>query len=587
MRELLDKEMPVVAGNTTNWRRMFGYAAGLVLLASASIGGYTAYTSFRDAETQLTAPTVAVNAPKPGGSNSSSTTAILAEPARENAGNEATTSNDASSPVGQRGNRSIAVTTGKPASNASENSANTTKRNISGKTISTVTVAKTTTNDNKKVATEKANTSGNKLNNSKETASTSTAASVPVAKQNTAATPANNGSATVAAGNNHTAATSAPTQEKTFASGNSTTTDNKKPGQTQLQNKPSASTSTSGGSASKNEVAKNDNLKKNMIDKVEERETYDRKTGAWKKDTIDKGKVEWKQQEELLVAKVDKPADNTSAAIVPAAAVEVKAEHDAEKLVALSDFRTSSKKGNYETRNIFEEMVKNAKLQLGGVRFYPGLVVGINTALSGKNSMTGFQVGVTGNLSLNEKWGIVSELKYVQRFKDGERESNRQEYPNKPQTINGGQYYQWDSVVSYFNYPTVSSVELPVMIKYSFNRFNMLAGANLAYYMGFTPDHKEFIYKKEGTIVPPPPPGAIMTSKDFGSRFGVGYLFGVGYQVSPAIQLDMRMTQSVWDNAASAGADRVSKEVFQLPSLQFNMSYRFSSNKYKPYRSQQ
>jgi hypothetical protein len=47
------------------------------------------------------------------------------------------------------------------------------------------------------------------------------------------------------------------------------------------------------------------------------------------------------------------------------------------------------------------------------------------------------------------------------------------------------------------------------------------------------------------------------------------------------------MTQSVWDNAAGAGAEKVSKEVFQVPSLQFNMSYRFSSNKYKPYRSHQ
>jgi len=150
-----------------------------------------------------------------------------------------------------------------------------------------------------------------------------------------------------------------------------------------------------------------------------------------------------------------------------------------------------------------------------------------------------------------------------------------------------GREWELDSVVSYFTYPTVSSVELPVMLRYSFNRFNLLGGANLAYYMAVNANPVENEYRVTRPVLPKPSNGAVMTVADFGSRFGVGYLLGVGYQVSPAVQLDLRISQSVWDNAAGAGAERVSKEVFHLPSLQFNMSYRFSSNKYKPYRSNQ
>ncbi|WP_276131714.1 outer membrane beta-barrel protein [Polluticoccus soli] len=593
MRELLDKEMPVAAGNTTNWRRMFGYAAGLVLLASASIGGYTAYTSFRDAEKQLPA-TVAVNTTNPGGFGGSSAMVVTGKTEQKIETATAIANSTSNIPAGQAidNNGVVAKTHNSQQTVAQQPVVNTTKRNISGKTVTTVTTVaatKTTTNDNKLAETRKNTASTGKSNINQPTVAisiggASNASNATAAKATTTPVATSN-----SANKSSTATTSnTPTQEKMFASAAPTTNDNKKPVAAQLQNKPSASVGASAASSAKNEVAKNDNHKKNLIDKVEERETYDRKTGLWKKDTIDQGKVEWKKQEDLIVANVDKPADNTATAIVPAAAVAVKSENEAEKLVALSNFRTSSKNSNYETHNFFEEMVKNAKLQLGGVRFYPGLIVGINTALSGKNSMTGFQVGVTGNLSLNEKWGIVSELKYMQRFKNGNRESNRNDYITNTQSVNNGQSYQWDSVVSYFTYPTVSSVELPVMFKYSHNRFNVLAGANLAYYMGFSPNHVEQPYRLTGAKPPitPAEGGAIMSSSDFGSRFGVGYLFGVGYQVSPAVQLDMRMSQSVWDNAAGAGAARVSKEVFQLPSLQFNMSYRFSSNKYKPYRQQ-
>src|ERR1043165_1007295 len=43
MRELLDKEMPVSAGY--NWRRIIGYFSALLLISTASLGGYRLYNS--------------------------------------------------------------------------------------------------------------------------------------------------------------------------------------------------------------------------------------------------------------------------------------------------------------------------------------------------------------------------------------------------------------------------------------------------------------------------------------------------------------------------------------------------------------
>eukprot|EP01136_Pigoraptor_vietnamica_P044438 Opistho-1_new@21193 len=50
MRELLDEKQPVRAAAVFNWKRVLSYAAGLVLLAVAGIGGYKAMHAYKDAD---------------------------------------------------------------------------------------------------------------------------------------------------------------------------------------------------------------------------------------------------------------------------------------------------------------------------------------------------------------------------------------------------------------------------------------------------------------------------------------------------------------------------------------------------------
>src|SRR5215217_3981016 len=45
MKDLLDKEMPVQSTAATNWRRMLGYATGLIIAATVTVGGYKMVSS--------------------------------------------------------------------------------------------------------------------------------------------------------------------------------------------------------------------------------------------------------------------------------------------------------------------------------------------------------------------------------------------------------------------------------------------------------------------------------------------------------------------------------------------------------------
>jgi len=70
-----------------------------------------------------------------------------------------------------------------------------------------------------------------------------------------------------------------------------------------------------------------------------------------------------------------------------------------------------------------------------------------------------------------------------------------------------------------------------------------------------------------------------MSSADFNSRFGMGYVAGIGYQVAPMVQLDLRVGQTVWDNAKTPGAQKVSRDIYYKPNFQISASWRFGKDK--------
>lgn len=247
----------------------------------------------------------------------------------------------------------------------------------------------------------------------------------------------------------------------------------------------------------------------------------------------------------------------------------------------------------YYNNNRFDEMVKNAKLKLKGVKFYPGVVAGANMAMT-QNGFTGFQLGVNGNLSFGNRWSLYSELKYMQRFNGGK--DLRDDYNTGLDSFvsqAGVKVYTYDSVEHFFNFTNVSTIEMPIALKYNIKRFNVFGGVNLNYNLAINNDEIERPYavtKTETSLSSGQLNYGLLRGKptvssaDFSSRFTVGYLFGMSYEMSPAMQLDLRVTQAIWDNAKTSGEQTVTKELFNAPTLQFNMSYRFSQKPYKKFR---
>lgn len=258
-----------------------------------------------------------------------------------------------------------------------------------------------------------------------------------------------------------------------------------------------------------------------------------------------------------------------------------------------SDPKTANTKKNYYDNNRFDEMVKNAKMKLRGVKFYPGVVAGANMSMAQKG-LNGFQLGLKGDLSFGRHWSVMSEIKYMQRFNGGK--DLRDDYNTGLDsfiTQSGVKAYTYDSVEHFFNFTNVSTIEMPIALKYNVKRFNVFGGVNLNYNLAVNNDEVERPYqitKTETSLSRGQLDYSLLNGKpnissaDFASRFSVGYLFGMSYELSPAMQVDLRLTQPVWDNAKTSGAKAVSKELYNAPTLQFNMSYRFSQKPYKKFR---
>lgn len=286
------------------------------------------------------------------------------------------------------------------------------------------------------------------------------------------------------------------------------------------------------------------------------------------------------------------PASATPATAMttPAAANSAAGTADAaSNLVPLSNYRVASKKGGWDPQR-FEDMVTMFKFKMSQIKLYPGIVAGINATMFGPNSFGGFQLGMASTIAISDRLSLAAELKYISRFNSGVTVvDNYAGGPKDSVAIYNPQgtalefmNYTRDSTHHYFNFSMLNSIEMPVSVKYSIGRFFMMGGLNFAYHIRVNAEEvkRELVAQ---TIVPynhppitwPENKPAIST-KDFNSRFEVGGLLGFGYEMTPSVQLDLRVTKSFWDNARSNGAKTVSDQLYRAPSVQLSIGYRFS-----------
>lgn len=277
-----------------------------------------------------------------------------------------------------------------------------------------------------------------------------------------------------------------------------------------------------------------------------------------------------------------------------------------EELVPLSAFKVSSRKNSepWSPKEGVDNFIRNTKMGLSQMRFYSGILAGLNTSLGNGANLNGFHLGLTGLLTFNEHWSLMAELKYYQRFNGGytlrdnyqtgvSNSANTPFTPDVTYTSNGTTYnvYNWkrDSMEHYYKFSSLGSLELPIAVRYTSNRLSGFAGVNIVYSLRVNAEEVDYRHTINGrdtvTVAGSPAYVEKMTRiqpatvrfENFDPRLGIGYLLGLAYQITPAVSVDMRMTQTLFDNASSSeGGKKVFNSLYKSPNVQISIGYRFS-----------
>ncbi len=221
----------------------------------------------------------------------------------------------------------------------------------------------------------------------------------------------------------------------------------------------------------------------------------------------------------------------------------------------------------------------DVKYHVSGMQFAPGLTGGINATFFGPNSFKGFQFGATGNFIFGDNVSAMAELKYFHRINNNySLDDNYYTYTQ----VGAGQWSKQQLSNSY-SFSTLHSIEMPITIRYMKSHFSFYAGANLVYSFSINTGKSEqpsaltpILVNAMGNDNTPK-----VQQSDFNSRFGVGYIAGLSYEVYPNVTLDFRNVQTVWDNGASQGAKYISNQLYKSPSFQVSVGYRLGNNKKK------
>lgn len=234
----------------------------------------------------------------------------------------------------------------------------------------------------------------------------------------------------------------------------------------------------------------------------------------------------------------------------------------------------------------FNQLVQNTTRGIsnyfdGSRNFYLSLIVGGNASF-GNPGAFGMQAGIAGLYSLGERLTLAAELKYVSHYFSNytlQDQSITFDNVNSQQVAN-----EWlfsgnsQTTTAVYKVNSFAALEMPVTLSYNLGRVSVFAGLNMAYAFPMN-------WKKELTVASasvqekraenqnPFIDAAFQLNekKDFASRLGLGYVWGLNYDLSRKISLDARVGQILWDNSNSS-TDALNR-LFRIPTVQLSFSY--------------
>lgn len=277
----------------------------------------------------------------------------------------------------------------------------------------------------------------------------------------------------------------------------------------------------------------------------------------------------------------------SSKKIVPAAGLKERtlSRKEIVSLVPLNQYKVASRRID---PGKFNQLIQNTSQGIsnyfdGSHNFYAAVLVGGNASF-GNPGAFGMQVGIAGLYSLSERLTLAAELKYVNHyFSNYSIEDRSVTFENISSQQSGTGWLfsgQQNTTTSAYKINGFGALEMPVTLSYNLGRLSIFAGLNMAYAFPIK-------WSKENTFNTTNVQQTqnqnqnpfrddvfkVDEQKDFNSRFGVGYLWGMSYDVSRKISLDARVSQIVWDNG-SGNTDAINR-MFRIPTMQVSIGYFF------------
>jgi hypothetical protein len=585
MRELLDQRMPERPIGGFNWRRMLGVMSGLVLLSVLTVGGYHVVNSTRF---NFSSPSNPVNS----GRNSE----------RIVKGNHATSGQTASQPGNDnRRNSSTAIasaTVARPSSvTLSENSQVANNQSVALKagsskvnTAHSVIPGSRETRNAGIEASVASNRTGkraalqNKLNSSINGKASSNTSNTSGLSSNNSTSASNSQNSNSSGFNSNTSSNisnpGAPANDLLASTEkiSGLTAPLRKSSGNQIDPLQNVSAAAADNTATKRPAPVEPILAKDSMNKLNIVRRYSintvTMTSVLMLDTI--------SVERFAVENLASAGEEATSSNIGLAAAAGISENGLENLVPLSSMKVASKRTNawWERRRGLEDLIRDTKFNLAHVRFYPGVSIGGNSYIGGSNTISGVQFGLFALLTFGENISLMGELKYIHKFNNGSQISD--DYFDVKQ-VSGSDYQA--KVEHFFKFSTLQSLEMPIALRYALNRAHIMAGLNTSYNFevnaeGITRMPNENDYEK--TSSPSMDNKPTITYDDLKARFSLGYLLGVGYELTPALQLDLRMTKNFWDYGNGLGQLKVAQQLYRAPSIQFSLFYRFSQKNQIP-----
>ena len=252
-------------------------------------------------------------------------------------------------------------------------------------------------------------------------------------------------------------------------------------------------------------------------------------------------------------------------------------------LVPLKEFRVSSHKMN---GSIFSRWFQYANGGVSGLfdgtkDWYVALLFGGNMGIGSPNAY-GMQAGASFLYALAERWTLVLEMRYQNsnysnfRFFD-----NATIYDVTGEKTPLGTQFSGTEYKTQTNYQAnrLSRISMPVLLNYNLGRVSLFAGPEFSYYFHLDNTHHETVESSavsrlsyDNTNPFSDEYYRLDPSTDFKARFALGYAFGLSYDFSRKISVDLRFNQMLWDNSGKYQLDAV-RQIYRQPMVELNLGF--------------